>query len=173
MGSPREELGVLLRTGPPPATDRVSPAQPCPPAGALNGSVWRGQPVRPRLPAGLGGGSTQAEAIVRPQSHTDETLQGEDLTGPREPNPTHSSQRRLGTGRQPGSSSVPAAGGAWMPSCLAKVPDRLPPGVLCTADSSAVPHPITCPSPVPIKGGVPVSMITPFYLPLGAHRKPQ
>lgn len=41
--------------------------------------------MRPRLPAGLGGGSTQAEAIVRPQSHTDETLQGEDLTGPREP----------------------------------------------------------------------------------------
>lgn len=34
--------------------------------------------MRPRLPAGLGGGSTQAEAIVRPQSHTDETLQGED-----------------------------------------------------------------------------------------------
>lgn len=108
------------------------------------------------------------------RGHSQTTItHGRSLTGPREPNPTHSSQRRLGTGRQPGSSSVPAAGGAWMPSCLAKVPDRLPPGVLCTADSSAVPHPITCPSPVPIKGGVPVSMITPFYLPLGAHRKPQ
>lgn len=131
------------------------------------------------LAPGWSGGEGQAEARVRPRSHTDEPLQVRTpgLTCPREPNPTHSSQRRLGTGRQPGSLSLPDAcpnaGRRWHVNAKLFGQSPSPPSAQGPVYSLLFCCPPPDRLPRPCAQRSPVSMTTPFPLPLGAHRRPQ